>query len=168
MPSKSQGVTVLTAATLLSTVPGGADALPAGGGAVVGTAAYDPGGEMPALGASCAPTRFSLHLDVPAFVLDGGNDNRYAGPMALSGTGTGTCETQGFGGGRVDFDVSAGDGLDCGSLAGYYTRTAGVETLMTSGPCTLNGVALPRQNWIFTFSQAPTNTIVGTVALLPV
>ncbi|MDQ3758032.1 MAG: hypothetical protein M3394_09320 [Actinomycetota bacterium] len=76
--------TLALSTALLAGLPGGpVRALPAGGGAVVGSVAYDEGQGLPAWGGRCEATSFALDLDVPAFVLDDGAGNRFAGPVSL-------------------------------------------------------------------------------------
>lgn len=111
-----------------------------GGGVVRGTIAYAPV-PLPAVGAPCRPTSFSLDAES---VGAGANSviSGYVGPIAVTGTGSSPCEYMTIGEGTVALNLTGrndlGSELECAGLAGRWTRTLTDLTVQVSGSCTVN------------------------------
>jgi hypothetical protein len=119
------------------TVAGAPDA---GGGALTGSVSFSQ--PIPPTGEPCAQTSFTLTGTSAASVVSFAQAE-FTGPLTVTGSGGGSCETAGTGGGSL---VLSADGLGvtgttihCPQLSGSYFRAGTDVTATVSGPCTLNG-----------------------------
>jgi hypothetical protein len=110
-----------------------------GGGVATGTIAFS---SPVSLGGSCHATDFTISGTSESVVLNT-VITAYAGPVQIAGAGRDSCPSGLSQSGAFQLTATgagpSGGTLDCGTLAGTYTRLGTVAAVTTSGTCLVNG-----------------------------
>lgn len=134
-------VAVALAVPAAAAVHPSVDPMNAGGGVARGTLAFE-GTRLPAVGAPCRTVTFTLTAAASQVAVNSVIAG-YAGPVTLTGTGSGACESMTVGEGTMTLRLYGRNEttlseVECPTLSGRYARLAGDMTLNLAGECTVN------------------------------
>ena len=133
------------------------------------TASLHYSSPIPPVGAGCASTHFSLAGSSDPFTLTTIETDPsvvvsgYAGPLTVTGSGGGSCESATTGAGSLTLSATGSTAVSCPSLTGSYTRAATSLVATVGGTCTVNGVA-SGVNFVLRGEFFPTNPGGGVLA----